>query len=54
MTCLKLRTYVMKRDEKDSDATHLVRKVKCTPARKFSVKSADIQTEDSNSQPAMK
>jgi hypothetical protein len=53
MTCLKLRTYVMKRDEKDSDATHLIRKVKCTPARKFSVKSADVRTED-NAQPAMK
>ena len=53
-TCLKLRTYIMKRDDKDSDATHLVRKVKCTPARKFSFKSADIRSEDQNSQPAMK
>jgi hypothetical protein len=53
-TCLKLRTYIVARDDKTSDATHPVRKVNCTPARKFSVKSADIRTEDKNSQPAKK
>jgi hypothetical protein len=53
-TCLTMRTYIMKRDEKDSDATHLVRKVKCTPARKFNFKTADIRSEDQNSEPAKK
>jgi hypothetical protein len=53
-TCLTMRTYIMKRDDKDSDATHLVRKVKCTPARKFNFKTADIRNEDQNSQPAKK
>jgi|SRR5215469_9998032 len=53
-TCLKLRTYIVARDDKTSDVTHPVRKVNCTPARKFSVKSADIRTEDNNSQPAKK
>jgi len=53
-TCLKLRTYIVARDDKDSDATHPVRKVNCTPARKFSFKSADIRTLDQNSKPLMK
>jgi hypothetical protein len=44
-TCLKLRTYIVARDDKTSDATHLVRKVNCTPARKFAVKSADVRVE---------
>jgi len=40
-SCFTMRSYIMARDDKTSDATHLVRQVKCTPARKFSVKSAD-------------
>ena len=53
-TCLKLRTYIVALDDKTSDSTHPVRKVTCTPARKFSFKSADMRTQDRNSQPAMK
>jgi hypothetical protein len=53
-TCLKLRTYIVARDDKTSDATHPVRKVNCTPARKFSVKSADIRNEDKSPRPAIK
>ena len=53
-TCLKLRTYIVARDDKTSDATHPVRKVNCTPARKFSFKSADIRVKDQNSQSPMK
>ena len=30
--CFKMRTYVMARDSKDSDSTHLVRYSTCTPA----------------------
>lgn len=44
-SCFTMRSYIMARDDKDSDATHLVRKVKCTPARKFSVKSADVRAQ---------
>jgi hypothetical protein len=40
-SCFMMRTYIMARDDKTSDATHLVRKVKCTPARKFNFKTAD-------------
>jgi len=39
--CYSMRTYIMAREDKTSDVTHLVRKVKCTPARKFQFKSAD-------------
>ena len=53
-TCLKLRTYIVARDDKTTDATHPVRKVDCTPARKFNFKTADIRTEDQKLQPAMK
>lgn len=53
-TCLKLRTYIVARDDKTSDATHPVRKVDCTPARKFNFKTADIRVEDRNSKPATK
>jgi hypothetical protein len=53
-TCLKLRTYIVARDDKTTDATHPVRKVDCTPARKFNFKTADIRTQDQKLQPAMK
>lgn len=53
-TCLKLRTYIVARDDKTTDATHPVRKIDCTPARKFNYKTADIRVEDKNSQPALK
>ena len=54
LTCLKLRTYIVARDDKTTDATHPVRKVDCTPARKFNFKTADIRGEDKNSPPALK
>jgi hypothetical protein len=37
--CLKIRSYVMKRDSKDSDATHLVGYSTCQPSKKFQVRS---------------
>ena len=54
-SCLKLRTYIVARDDKTSDATHLVRKVNCTPARKFNFKTADVRVEEpSDAKPAVK
>jgi Co/Zn/Cd efflux system component len=38
--CYTLRTYVMARDEKDSDTTHLVRETRCLPAAKLQFKTA--------------
>lgn len=43
--CYSLRTYILARENKSSDATHLVRQVKCTPARKFGVKTADVRVD---------
>src|SRR6201995_3391020 len=40
--CLALRTMVVARDEKQSDATHLVSQRTCTPARQFQMKSAVV------------
>lgn len=38
--CLKIRSYVMKRDSKNSDATHLAGYSTCQPAKKFQLRSA--------------
>jgi len=38
--CYTLRTYVMARDEWDSDATHVVRATRCLPAWKLQFKTA--------------
>lgn len=38
--CYTLRTYVMARDEKDSDATHLVRATRCLPSARLQFKTA--------------
>jgi hypothetical protein len=38
--CYTLRTYVVARDEKDSDATHVVREARCLPASKLQFKTA--------------
>lgn len=37
--CLKIRSYVMKRDSKNSDATHLVGYSTCQSAKKFQLRS---------------
>jgi hypothetical protein len=41
--CLVLRTYVVARDSKDSDATHLVRSSICQPASRYSLKSTILK-----------
>jgi hypothetical protein len=40
--CFKIRSYVVARDSKDSDAVHLVRYSTCQPASRYQVKTADI------------
>jgi hypothetical protein len=40
--CMKMRTYVMARDEKGSDATHAVKYLTCVPAWKYEVRKADL------------
>lgn len=37
--CLKIRSYVMKRDGKNSDSTHLVGYSTCQPAKKFQLRT---------------
>ena len=38
VTCLKIRSYVVARDSKDSDATHLVSYSTCQPANRYGLK----------------
>ncbi len=38
--CYTMRTYVVAREEKDSDATHMVRATRCLPAWKLEFKTA--------------
>jgi hypothetical protein len=38
--CYTLRTYVVARDERDSDSTHMVRATRCLPAWKLQFKTA--------------
>ena len=37
--CYTMRTYVMAREDKDSDATHMVRATRCLPAWKLEYKT---------------
>jgi hypothetical protein len=39
-TCLTIRTYVVERDRKDSDSTHLVRYSTCQPAKQYQLRTA--------------
>ena len=52
--CYSMRTYVVARDEKDSDTTHFVRQLKCTPARKFNFKTTDLRIEPAATKPSFK
>ncbi|HMK20936.1 MAG TPA: hypothetical protein VK466_01300 [Terriglobales bacterium] len=40
--CYTLRTYVVARDEKDSDSTHAVRVTRCLPATRLQFKTATV------------
>jgi hypothetical protein len=53
--CYTMRTYVVAREDKTSDATHPVRHVTCTPASKFGFKSADVRVDPpADAKPAFK
>ncbi len=41
-TCYTIRSYVVERDDKDSDSTHLVRSSTCQPATHYQMKNADL------------
>jgi len=42
--CYSMRSYLMARDSKDSDSTHLVSTSTCQPAQRYTVKTTDPQT----------
>jgi hypothetical protein len=42
-TCYYIRSYLMARDSKDSDSTHLVGVSTCQPARQYGVKTTVLQ-----------
>jgi len=42
-TCYAIRSYVVARDAKDSDSTHLVSYSTCLPSERYGVKSAEIR-----------
>ncbi len=43
VTCFTIRSYVMARDQKGSDATHLVRYSTCQPSGRYRLRTAQIQ-----------
>jgi hypothetical protein len=45
ITCLKLRSYVVARDSKNSDSTHLVSYSTCQPTSRYGLKTTEIRTE---------
>jgi len=48
MTCLKIRSYVVARDSKDSESTHLVHYSTCQPAGRYRVKTIQLQPPPAN------
>jgi hypothetical protein len=50
--CYTMRTYVMAREEKDSDVTRMVRMTRCLPATKLEFKSAVETVRRSQDDPA--
>lgn len=43
-TCLKIRSYVVARDSKDSDSTHPVSYSTCQPSSRYQVRTAEVQS----------
>jgi len=43
-TCFAIRSYVMARDNKDSDSTHLVSYSTCQPASRYRMKKAEVRS----------
>jgi hypothetical protein len=46
-TCYAIRSYVVARDEKDSDSTHLVHYSVCQPANRYRLRTAQMETQSS-------
>jgi hypothetical protein len=46
--CYKIRSYVVARDNKDSDSVHPVRYSTCQPASRYRLRTTQIQTDSSN------
>jgi len=46
--CLKIRSYVVARDDKDSDSVHLVGYSTCQPASRYRLRTTQIQTDPSD------
>jgi hypothetical protein len=42
-TCYSIRSYLMARDSKDSDSTHLVSTSTCQPAQHYALKTTDLK-----------
>jgi hypothetical protein len=42
-SCLSMRSYVVARDEPNSDSVHLVKYSTCQPTERYQVKSADVR-----------
>jgi hypothetical protein len=40
--CLKIRSYVVARDSKDSDSVHLVKYTTCVPANRYRLKTTEL------------
>jgi len=45
--CFTIRSYVVERDEKDSDSTHAVGSSTCQPARRYALKKVQISPDSS-------
>lgn len=48
MTCLRIRSYVVARDSKDSESTHLVHYSTCQPVSRYRVKTIQLQPQSSH------
>ena len=46
--CLKIRSYVVARDDKDSDSVHLVGYSTCQPASRYRLRTTQIRIDSSN------
>lgn len=47
-TCFAIRSYVVARDSKDSDSTHLVHYSTCQPASRYRLRTTQIHTEEAS------
>ncbi len=43
-TCYAIRSYVVARDSKDSDSTHMVKYSTCQPAARYQLKTTEMRS----------